>query len=81
MKSRISRPRSIVRVSRTTVSDPISCYRPRYTLFGTGVRQTDFDNTIAQCVVSDRNLACSSLFSSDKTLYDSEVRVSLLHSN
>ena len=46
-------------------------------LLGTVVGLTDFDVTIGQCVVSDRNLACAVLIRHE-TLFDREVQVCLL---
>ena len=56
----------VAKISSVNAPDPPS---------DTVVRQTDFDVTIGQCVVSDRNLACAILIR-HKTL--SDVEVSLL---
>ena len=39
-----------------------------YPLLGTVVRQTDFDLTIRQGIVSDRNLACAGLHQTQDTV-------------
>ena len=41
------------------------------------MRQTDYDVTIEECVVSDRNLACADLIR-HKTLSNGEDKVCLL---
>ena len=44
---------------------------------GTVIRQTDFDISIGQCLVSDRNLACAFLIRR-KTQSGGEAKVCLL---
>ena len=48
------------------------------TMSGTVLRRTDFDDTIVQCVVSDRNLARAIPIIRHQTLSDSAVKVYLL---